>query len=111
MKALADLGDHVFVKLSSPCYVDADWDKPGSRVPGLILELVAMFGAHRYCGRGHLLTRRCMLASNYPVDKWMGATPERLFAGLDAILGGLSAAEKKSIYCDSAAKFYRIALD
>lgn len=48
MKALREAGDHVYVKLSMLCYTDADWDKEGSIVPGLVREVIDLFGTKRY---------------------------------------------------------------
>lgn len=48
MKALADAGAHVSVKLSMLCYTDPNWDKPGSRVMELTKLILSMFGPERY---------------------------------------------------------------
>ncbi len=51
-----------------------------------------------------------MLASNYPVDKHMGTSPERLTAGLQSVLAHLDQAAREQICVRTAAKFYRIEL-
>ena len=52
-----------------------------------------------------------MIGSNYPVDKQMGVSPERLFVGLDGMLGFLDNESKEQIYFRTAARFYRIPLE
>ena len=56
MSALAAAGPHVHVKLSMLCYPDDAWDGPSSLVPGLVHEIITLFGADRYetCSCGHL---------------------------------------------------------
>lgn len=99
IRALAAAGPHVHVKISMPVYADKDWDGPNSMVPVVVHELLDLFGP-----------QRCMVATNYPVDKHMGVDPQRLLAGLDALLHHLDDEDKAHVYWRTAARFYRIAL-
>lgn len=46
-QALRAASDNVYVKLSMLNYTDADWDKDGSVVPGLVREIIDLFGSER----------------------------------------------------------------
>ncbi|EDQ91988.1 uncharacterized protein MONBRDRAFT_31118 [Monosiga brevicollis MX1] len=59
MHLLAAAGPHVYVKLSMLAYTESNWHEGSdATVDDLVHEVIALFG-----------TDRCMLASNYPVDK------------------------------------------
>lgn len=68
MAALAAAGPHVYVKISMLCYTDSNWDKPGSRVPALVKEVLDMFGAGRFVsgdgggGGADVVMCKCSLA-------------------------------------------------
>ena len=47
MTALAAAGSHVFVKISMLSYIDKAWDTPASPVPGLVHEILQLFGSQR----------------------------------------------------------------
>ena len=102
MQALADAGDHVYVKISMLCYTDPNWDSlDESVVPSLVKEVLAMFG-----------TSRCMFASNYPVDKSDGWSPARLFAGFAALCDKLqlSDSDRRNLYVSAATAAYRLSM-
>ena len=97
MAALAAAGPHVYLKISMLWYPDANFDVEGSVVPSLIKEALALFGSDR-----------CMLASNFPVDKHQNVPLPRLMAAYDAIFGGLDVGTQENIYAKTAARFYRL---
>ena len=69
---------------------------PG-HVQWLTTETVAIFGAER-----------CLWGSNFPIEKlWTGYAP--LLEAHRAATGGLSAAEQKAIFNDTACRVYRLA--
>jgi hypothetical protein len=47
MTALAQAGPHVAVKISMLVYIDPAFDKPGSKVPGMVHEVINLFGPDR----------------------------------------------------------------
>lgn len=51
--------------------------------------------------------RRCMFASNFPVDG-LCATFEEIFNGFDTITRGYPAAERRALFRDNALRIYRI---
>ena len=51
--------------------------------------------------------RRCMFASNFPVDGLCG-TFDQIFGGFDAITSAYSAAERRALFRDNALRIYRI---
>jgi predicted TIM-barrel fold metal-dependent hydrolase len=60
---------------------------------------VELFGANR-----------CMVESNFPVDK-MGIGYAGLFNALKRIAAGASADEKKALFSGTAKRAYRLAID
>ena len=97
LQALASAGDHVNLKLSMMWYMDRSWDSDGSVVPALFKEAIAMFGP-----------KRCMFASNYPVDRAEGVAMERLIVGFDKLISFLSEEDQKQIYSKTAKSVYRL---
>ena len=102
MSALAAAGPHVSVKISMLAYTDPDWDNASGSgttvVPGLVKEVIAMFGA-----------KRCMFASNFPVEKADGFDAERLFRGFRALAAHLSPADQHALFAGTAQSVYRLA--
>ena len=99
MCALKEASEHVYIKLSMLCYTDPDWDRAGSRVPGLVKECVDLFG-----------TERCMFASNYCVDKADKWHPERLFKGFAMLCDHMKLSEEQRahLYEGTARRAYRM---
>eukprot|EP00730_Choanoeca_flexa_P002258 TRINITY_DN10977_c0_g1_i2.p2 TRINITY_DN10977_c0_g1~~TRINITY_DN10977_c0_g1_i2.p2 ORF type:complete len:317 (+),score=57.52 TRINITY_DN10977_c0_g1_i2:1194-2144(+) len=98
MKALAEAGSHVHVKISMLAYCDPEWDKDSSVVPSLVKEIVDLFGSER-----------CMYASNYPVDSGeFEIHPERLWAGFAKLCRGMSAKDRENLYYQTALRAYRV---
>lgn len=93
MKALAAF-DQVCCKLSCLCVPDGRWDYDDNR--RIVLEAIEMFGVDR-----------CMFASNFPVDR-LRVTFDRMFRDFERMTGALSAAERRKLFHDNAAKFYRL---
>lgn len=51
---------------------------------------------------------RCMFASNYPVDSLVG-TFDTIYSGFDVATAGLPATARRALFCENAARIYRIA--
>ena len=52
-------------------------------------------------------TERCMFASNFPVDSLV-ADLDTIFSGFKAIVREMSETEQRRLFCDNAARLYRI---
>lgn len=63
----------------------------------VVREAIALFGA-----------RRCMFASNFPVDGLV-ASFDTIYSGFKSIIAGRPAAERKALLHDNAERIYRIA--
>ena len=93
MKALASSGN-VHCKLSCLCLTDGAWDYEDNR--RIVLEAIGVFGVER-----------CMFASNFPVDG-LRVSYERMFGDFKRMTEELPAAERRRLFHDNAAAFYRI---
>jgi predicted TIM-barrel fold metal-dependent hydrolase len=85
---------HVSVKISGFGMFDADWTTESIRP--LVTETIEIFGVDR-----------CMLGSNFPVDK-LWTTYTRLLDALDAITSGLSESDRHKVFHQNAERIYRI---
>lgn len=83
-----------YVKLSGLSFVASDLSDPSIR--DAVRQAVDVFGPER-----------CMVASNYPVDRAVGSYPE-IWAAMDSLLADLSEADRRAIFVDTAAEFYGI---
>eukprot|EP00730_Choanoeca_flexa_P002257 TRINITY_DN10977_c0_g1_i2.p1 TRINITY_DN10977_c0_g1~~TRINITY_DN10977_c0_g1_i2.p1 ORF type:complete len:325 (+),score=33.69 TRINITY_DN10977_c0_g1_i2:169-1143(+) len=98
MKALAEAGSHVYVKISMLTFCDANWDSDDSIVPSLVSEIIELFTA-----------RRCMFASNYPVDFGELDVPTGiLWRGYQRLCEHRSKKEKANLWYRSAQRAYRV---
>ena len=93
MKALAAC-EQVCCKLSCLCLRYGPWNYEGNR--RIVLETIDIFGIDR-----------CMFASNFPVDG-LRISYERMFADFKRMTAGLSASDRRKLFHDNAARFYRI---
>jgi predicted TIM-barrel fold metal-dependent hydrolase len=93
MKALAAC-EQVFCKLSCLCLPDGPWDYEGNR--RIVLEAIDIFGIDR-----------CMFASNFPVDG-LRVSFDQMFQDFKRMTGTLSASDRRKLFHDNAARFYRI---
>ena len=93
MTALAAC-DQVSCKLSCLCLPDSPWSYEGNR--SIVLEAIDLFGSDR-----------CMFASNFPVDR-LRVSFDRMFQDFKRMTGELSASERRNLYHDNAARFYRL---
>lgn len=93
MKALAAC-EQVCCKLSCLCLPEGPWDYEDNR--RIVLEAIEIFGSDR-----------CMFASNFPVDG-LRVTFDRMFRDFRRITGELSASDRRKLFHDNAAKFYRL---
>jgi len=93
MRALARL-DNCMCKLSCLCIPEGQWDYEGNRA--IILETIDLFGPDR-----------CMFASNFPVDG-MQVDFDTMFNDYKRITDGFTAVERRSLFHDTAARFYRL---
>ncbi|MEK6245770.1 MAG: amidohydrolase family protein [Pseudomonadota bacterium] len=93
MKALAAC-EQVCCKLSCLCLQDGPWDYEDNR--RIVLEAIEIFGIDR-----------CMFASNFPVDG-LRVSFDRMFQDFKRMTAELSALERRKLFHDNAAKFYRL---
>ncbi|MGH7160086.1 MAG: amidohydrolase family protein, partial [Acetobacteraceae bacterium] len=93
MKLLAE-APNVAVKVSGLGMVDWHWTEASIRP--FVLETIAVFG-----------TRRAMFASNFPVDR-LCSEFDTLFAAFDSITAEFSIDERRFLFCDNAACWYRL---
>jgi predicted TIM-barrel fold metal-dependent hydrolase len=93
MKALAAC-ELVHCKLSCLCLLEGAWDYEGNR--SIVLEAIEMFGIDR-----------CMFASNFPVDG-LRVSFDRMFQDFKRMTAALSASDRRKLFHDNAARFYRI---
>jgi predicted TIM-barrel fold metal-dependent hydrolase len=93
MKALAER-EQVFCKLSCLCLQDGPWQLEDNR--RVVLEAIEIFGVDR-----------CMFASNFPVDG-LRVSYDRMFQDFKSMTALLSASDRRKLFHDNAARFYRI---
>lgn len=93
MRALA-ASPHCHCKLSCLCLPHGPWDYESNR--RVVLEAIDVFGAGR-----------CMFASNFPVDG-LRVTFRRMFDDFKRMTGGFAPAERRALFHDNAARFYRL---
>jgi len=99
IKALAAL-PHVSIKLSSPVYTlrgFADDPEKEAIVAGLYQEVIALFGVDR-----------CMFASNFPVDEFLGVSIPALYGAFGRWTSGYSEEDRRKLFHDNARKFYKL---
>jgi predicted TIM-barrel fold metal-dependent hydrolase len=85
---------HVSVKLSGFAMFDASWSSESIRP--LVLHAVDAFGLDR-----------CMLASNFPVDKAL-TRYEQLMTAFYAITADFSLEDRRKLFHDNAERIYRL---
>lgn len=93
MRALAAPAN-VHCKLSCLCLPAGGWNFEDNR--RIVLEAIDIFGIER-----------CMFASNFPVDGLRVAFG-RMFTDFKRMTSGFSAAERRRLFHDNAAAFYRL---
>jgi len=93
MRALA-ASPHCFCKLSCLLLRDGPWEYESNR--RVVLEAIEMFGVGR-----------CMFASNFPVDG-LRVSFARMFADYRRMTEGFTDAERRALFHDNAARFYRL---
>jgi len=93
MKALAAC-EQVCCKLSCLCLRAGGWDYEDNR--RIVLEAIDIFGIDR-----------CMFASNFPVDG-LRVSFDRMFQDFKRMTAALSASDRRKLFHDNAARFYRI---
>ena len=104
MKALS-MRPNVFVKLSQFHFINGknflENEQKRKVVEELMVELIDLFG-----------TSRCMLASNFPVDKFQGLSAKDTFQFAKEVIQRKVSSdnEQQQIYMTNAAKFYKLAL-
>ena len=95
LEALADL-EQAYLKISMLSYPDKDWPES---------TLVREIGAPR---PGALRCGRCMFASNFPVEKHVGWSADRLYAAFADLVSHLDAADRQRLFADTARRAYRV---
>jgi predicted TIM-barrel fold metal-dependent hydrolase len=93
MKDLAEC-DQVYCKLSCLCLPDGAWDFESNRA--IVRETIDIFGMDR-----------CMFASNFPVDG-LRVSYAQMFRDFDRMTADLNESERRALFHDNAAGFYRI---
>jgi predicted TIM-barrel fold metal-dependent hydrolase len=86
---------NVAVKISGIGQAGQPWTVEANRA--IVLATIDRFG-----------TRRCMFASNFPVDGLCGRFAD-IFGGFDTITRDFSASERRALFRDNAMRIYRIA--
>jgi predicted TIM-barrel fold metal-dependent hydrolase len=85
---------NVVVKISGLGIVDWNWTVESIRP--FVLQTIEAFGVDR-----------CMFASNFPVDK-LYSDFDTLYAAFREITAGFSAGERRMLFHDNAARYYRL---
>lgn len=85
---------HVSVKISGFGMFDAAWTTES--IAPLVVETLGIFGVER-----------CMLGSNFPVDR-LWTSYSRLLEALDSSTSGLSASQRHKVFHENAERIYRI---
>jgi predicted TIM-barrel fold metal-dependent hydrolase len=93
MREMAD-APNVVVKISGLGTVDWNWTVNSIRP--FVLQTIETFGVSR-----------CMFASNFPVDK-LFSDFDILYAAFHKITKGFSADERRMLFHDNAARYYRL---
>ena len=93
MQALAQQ-PNVAVKISGLAMLDWQWTTDSLR--SFVLQTLEIFGP-----------RRCMFASNFPVDRLFGSFT-RQYGAYQALAAHLSAAERDQVFVSNAERIYRI---
>ena len=93
LRSLARL-PNVHCKISGLGMFDHRWTTESIRP--IVLDVLEIFGVER-----------CMLGSNFPVDKLYGDYVN-LWAAYASITATLTAAERRSLYAENARRFYRL---
>jgi predicted TIM-barrel fold metal-dependent hydrolase len=84
------------VKISGLGQRDLPWTVDANR--GVVLDTIEIFGVDR-----------CMFASNFPVDSLV-ASYQTIFSGFVEMVADFSPADRQLLFCDNAARIYRIDL-
>ena len=95
LEALADL-EQAYLKISMLSYPDKDWQE-STLVRESVLRALELFGAGR-----------CMFASNFPVEKHVGWSADRLYAAFADLVSHLDAADRQRLFADTARRAYRV---
>jgi len=95
-RAMAGLAPcpNVSVKISGIGVPGRPWTAAANRE--IVLTTIELFGP-----------RRCMFASNFPVDGLCGRFAD-IYGGFDEITAAFSAAERRALFRDNALRIYRI---
>ena len=99
MKALAAV-PHVHMKLSMLPYTLSGWHEKAeaaATVRGLVREVIALFGV-----------KRCMFASNYPVDRLDGVSFDVMYEAFCKWTADYSLEEQRALFYTTACSFYRL---
>ena len=94
LEALADL-EQTYLKISMLSYPDTEWDR-NPLVRDSVHRTIDLFG-----------TRRCMFASNFPVEKHVGWPAARLYAAFRGLASHLDPADRQPLFADNARRAYR----
>ena len=95
LEALADL-EQVHFKISMLSYTDGDWDR-SSLVRESVHRAMDLFG-----------TKRCMFASNFPVEKHVGWPAVRLLGAFRDLASHLDPADRQGLFADNARRAYGV---
>ena len=93
MRRLAE-APNVAAKISGLGMYHHDWT--AEIIRPFVLDTIGIFG-----------TERCMFASNFPVDK-LSSDYDRIWQTFDQLTAGFSADERRIMFHDNAARFYRL---
>ena len=96
LEALAGL-EQTCLKISMLSYTDRKWDR-NPLIRESVLRALDLFGVER-----------CMFASNYPVEKHVGWTVDRLYGAFRDLVAHLDEADRRQLFADTARRAYRAA--
>lgn len=102
--------ENVSVKLGGVMMRHASYDYGRSEAPISSKELASLWKPYVMTCVELFGPQRCMVESNFPVEK-MGIGYAGLFNAFKRMLSGLSPAEKKAVFSETACRVYRLKLD
>ena len=95
MRKFASL-EHVSIKISMLSYIDPAWDE-SSLIGETVHQVIELFGIER-----------CFFASNFPVEKHLGWTAQRLYTVFLNMVRKMDEESQQKLFSDNAKKAYGI---
>ena len=99
--------EHVMMKLSGLFMPVVGWEYKGWKRPLTVDEVVDAIGPHLQFAMDTFGIDRCMFASNFPPDNTL-IDFETYYTAYFKIVEGLDDADRRKLFHDNAARFYKI---